>query len=522
MDSYEIKEAIEKAYFGKNKQALRKLFENEDPRDLADALWHQIHESYDGGRYKQELEELTKKIKEMNNKSGQRVRCLGVLPERRALVKLGPISEEVMVSPSVNMSKLKRGTEVLVIGGNEGRVIAGVREPSFNEGRLSKVQRVLDDGRALIEDGGHGLILSLAENLKCNSGDEIRYDLDSLMILEVISAEKNSVFALSEKPEFTFDDIKGLEEEKKFLRERIVYPAVYKEKFKKYGLKSIRGALLHGPPGCGKTILAGAIFNEIATLKKTNDFSGFFLINGPEVLSKWAGNTEEAIRNIYEQARIVNKKSGIPSIICWDEIESITGKRKDSSTYTPEKTVVPTLLSQMQGVVSGGDVILIGLTNRPDLIDPALMRPGRLGDAILEIPRPDSKAAGDILNKIFKREELPQGLKCIIEQGLTNKLVEHTYDNENPLAFAKLRSGETSPLLRQEMVNGALFAQIGEELVLKACMAEIYGKDPPTMPEAIEMLDNILLNQIGVLDAGVKNGFTFDTSNYVIDVSLNG
>jgi SpoVK/Ycf46/Vps4 family AAA+-type ATPase len=420
------------------------------------------------------------------------------------------------------MSNLKRGTEVLIIGCNEGRVIAGVREPSFSEGRLSKIQRVLDDGRVLIEDGGHGLILSMAEGLgEFKSGDEIRYDLDSLMVLEVISSENSSVFALSDKPDFTFDDIKGLDEEKKFLRERIVYPAVYKEKFKKYGLKAIRGALLHGPPGNGKTMLAGAIFNEIATLKKTNDFSGFFLINGPEVLNKWAGNTEEAIRNIFEQARLANKKSGIPSVICWDEIESITGKRKDSSTYTPEKTVVPTLLAQMQGVINGGDVILIGLTNRPDLIDPALMRPGRMGDAILEIPRPDNEAGAAILDKVFQREELPAGLKCIIDQGLRNKLIEHTYDNENPLAFAKLQSGETSPLMRQEMVNGALFAQIGEELVLKACMAEIYGSDPPTIPEAIEMLDNILLNQLGVLDAGAKNGFTFNTSDYVIDVSLN-
>lgn len=520
MDSFKAKRLAEEMY-EKGDESLFKLHFGDKEHDLIlDLLWDFIAESQSSY---EELKELRKRITALKNKSGQRVRCLEVLPDRRALVKLGPIPEELLVSPDINMDDMHPGCEVLVIGSQEGRVVAEVRSPSLTEGRFCKVSRVLDEKRVILEDSGSQLIARLAKGIVCKEGDEVRYESDSLVVLEVISAAEKSTFSLNEKPKTTFDDIKGLEEEKKYLREKIVYPAVYKDKFKKYGLKEIRGALFHGPPGCGKTMLAGAIFNEMAQIKNTETYDGFFIINGPEVLSKWAGNTEEALRKIFQEAREAAKRTGIPSVIFWDEIESITGKRKDTATYTPEKTVVPTLLAELQGVENEGSFILIGATNRPDLIDPALMRPGRLGDAILEIPRPDRVGAQEILQSAFERgDEVPQGLKILLNTNLVERLVAHIYDNEKPLAFANLQSGGKVELMRQEMVNGALFAQIGDELIRKTCMSEIYSTDPPSMSEVIEMLDNILLNQLGVLDAGVKNGFTFNTSDVVIDVSLNG
>lgn len=528
MDRFEIRKIVEECFRSGGKYQLSKVLVPDDMSHLIDVLWDYMEEADEGHVYRRELEELRKRVKALNDKSGQRVRCVKALPNRRALVQLGPIKEEIMVTPDVDMDKLKPGTEVLVIGSGEGRVLAGIREHEIYDGRVSRVQRVLDDERVVIDDGGHELIMKVADWVFCKEGDEVRYELESQMVLEVLGAKERGSFSLSEVPDVSFEDVKGLEAEKKYLQERLIYPTVYRQKFSKYGLKPLRAALFHGPPGCGKTFMAKAIFNEMlrlrekyANVKGTSDQRGFFLINGPEVLSKWAGNTEAAIRKIFDEARLMAETTGFPSVIFWDEIESITGKRKDTATYTPEKTVVPTLLAELQGVDSDQDVVLIGATNRPDLIDPALMRPGRLGDAILEIPRPTKEAALDILKMEFTRGEVPQSLQKLIDDGLTERLAAHVYDNETPLAVATLKSGKKLPLMRQEQASGALFAQLGEELVRNTCISEIQDSDPITIEGAIELAENIMLNQIGVLDAGVKSGFTFNTEDYVLDVSLS-
>jgi proteasome-associated ATPase len=528
MDRYEVRKKIAKAFARRSKADFYKLIQMADSSSVGDVLWEYMEETDDGSVAKRELEVLREKIKELGNKSGQRVRCIKALDDRRALIQLGPLKEEVMVSPEVDMRQLTPGAEVLVVGSQEGRLIAAVREPAIYDGRLTKVQRIIDEGRIVIESGGHELILKLADWVTCKEGDEIRYDLESQMVLEVISSREKSAYTLSDKPTQTFEHVKGLEEEKKYMYERIIYPSIHKDTFQKYGLKSIRGALFHGPPGCGKTFIAGAIFNEMiklkenegATLKEKTDYSGFFVINGPEVLSKWAGNTESAIRKIFEEAREAGKTTGFPSIIFWDEIESIAGRRKDTATYTPEKTVVPTLLAELQGLEQDQDIILIGATNRPDLVDPALLRPGRLGDAILEIPRPEKEAAMDILKMEFGRQ-IPDSLAELINQGLPERLAAHVYDNTEPLAYARTKSGKQTPIMRQELVSGALFSQIGEELVRNTCIADIDQEVAPTVEQSIEMVDHMLLTQIGVLDAGVKSGFTLDISDYVIDVSVN-
>ena len=528
MDRYEVKHKIEKSFSRRSKSDFCEIVKSADYFDLADILWNYMEEADNGIISKRELEILREKIKELNNKSGQRVRVIKALENRRALVQLGPLREEVMVSPDIKMEQLKPGTEVLLIGNQEGRMIAAVREPVLYDGRLSKVQRIIDDKRVLIEDGSNELILNIADWIVCKEGDEIRYDLESKMVLEIISSKEQSAFSLSEIPSQTFNDVKGLEEEKQYIYEKLIFPIVYKDTFKKYGLKPIRAALLYGPAGCGKTMLAGSIFNEmlalrikqVPDLKKHSDSVGFYVINGPSVLSKWAGNTENTIRKIFQQARETSIKSKFPSIIFWDEIDSIAGRRKDVATYTPEKTVVPTLLSEIQGLNNGqGEVVLICATNMPDLLDPALLRPGRLGDLILEIPKPTREAAHDILDSWLIN--CPKSLSRLVEQNLSEKLVAHVYDNAKPLAIAKTQGGKEMPIMRQELVSGALFAQIGEELIRKSCISEIEKMDILTVEQFIEMIDNIFLAQIGILDASVKSGFVLDTSDYVIDVSLN-
>jgi proteasome-associated ATPase len=518
MDRFEVRETIDDCFKRNDKHTLLKILSFDDLPGIVNILWEKME---DYGFYKHELDELKDKIKALNNKSGLRVRCIKSLPDRKALVQLGPFVEEIVVSPSVDVSKLNAGVEVLVIGSSDGRVLAEIKGHDICDGRISKIHRILDPKRVVINDGNYESILKVADWVICKEGDEVRYDIESQMVLEVLSKNEKIDFALETVPNISFDDVKGLEEEKKYLQERLIYPIVYREKFKKYGIKPIRAALFHGAPGCGKTYLAKAIFNEMFKLRgESVNNKGFFLINGPSVLSKWAGNTEAAIRKIFSDARKTAEITGFPSIIFWDEIESITGKRKDSSTYTPEKTVVPTLLAELQGVDDNNNVVLIGATNMPQLIDPALMRPGRLGDAILEIPRPGKEAAAEIMGAEFSRG-IPEKLQILIDNGLKEKIVSHIFDNPTPLAVATTKNGTIMPLMRQEQVSGALFTQIGEELVRSTCISEIMGTESITLDGATELAENIMLNQIGVLDAGVKSGFTFNTEDYVIDISLN-
>lgn len=515
MDKFSLRRLIEDSFDNNDKEFLYKKMKSEDLYHILDILWEYMIIA-ENPQAEEELEKLRDMIKTLDDKSGQRAKCLEVLANRRALIQHGPLKEEVMISPSVDITKLELGTEVLVIGNAEGRIISGIRESS-TEGKLSKVQRILDNRRIIIDESGNQIVLKLLGSLKCKDGDEIRYDPDSQIVLEIIHAKEQNEYALSDIPTETFDDIKGLEKEKKYLLERIIYPSVYREKFEKYGIKPIKGAVLYGPPGNGKSMIAGAIFNEMAKIRGNSKINkGFFIINGPSVLEKWAGNTEASIRKIFKEARLAAKESGFPSIIFWDEIESITGKRKDTATYTPEKTVVPTLLAELQGIKKDNDVILIGATNMANLIDPALMRPGRLGDIILEIPRPEKEAAKDIINAKISKNSMPMGLKELIEQKITDKIISHIYDNEKPLTILKMGK---IPIMRRQMINGALFANIGEELIRRSCLAEINNSSSLIAEDVIAFVDEILLMQLGVLDS-VNIGFDFDISNYTMDVSL--
>lgn len=528
MNKEQIKKEIEDAYVGGGKYQLFKKITSNDISHIVDILWEYISESKKSETYQKEIDELKKRIAKLSEKSGQRIRCLSSLPNRRALIQLGPIKEEVLVSPSVNMDQIKLGTEGLVVGSGENRTLVEISSPKTHDGRLVKIIKKIDDLRAIIEIGGTERIANIAEWVKCNKGDEVRYDPETNIVLEIIeisSKQEENIF--NDIPQFLFKDVKGLNQEKEYLTEKLIYPIVYRDQFNKYNIPSVRGALLHGPSGCGKTMLAGAIFNEIFELKNKNTnkpyskslSEGFFIINGPSLLSKWAGNTEEKIRNIFSKAREYSKKTGFPSVIFWDEIDSVAGRRKDNITYTPEKTIIPTLLSEIQGLNGiEGNVVLIGATNMPSLLDPALLRPGRLGDIILEIPPPNADGATAILNSKFRK--VPKILDNLLKNNLVEDIVNHIYINQSPLATTKTKSGQVNAILRKNYISGAFFAQIGEELVRKSCLMEISQENELSKSQVIEIIDNLLLNQLGLLNSELKSGFKYDYKDYIIDVSL--
>jgi proteasome-associated ATPase len=528
MSREKIKNEIETAFNKGTKLEVSKIIERNDVAFVSDVIWELCEESNQAKNLSNELQDLKSKILILQNKSGFRSRVIKLLPERKALVQVGPIKEEVLLSPDINTESLKIGTEVLLVGGGDGRILAKVRNNDIRTGKIIKIKRVLQDNRAIIEENGVEYIVNKFEDLDCNAGDEVRFDTDSQMILEVISEKKNSYdYELHDIPNITLDNVKGLKEEKKLIYERIIYPAIHKEKFEKYGIETIHGAIFYGPSGCGKTFLASAIFNEMKKLREISGSSlkvkssnkGFFIINGPETLSMWSGETERAIRSIFSSARAAAKEIGFPAIIVWDEIDSVAGKRKNVSTYTPEKTIIPTLLAEIHGVEENKDVILIGTSNRPELIDSALMRPGRLGDLILEIPRPDKEAAKDILLQALTRKEVPEKVIKLINSDLIEQIASHIYDNSKPLATANLNTGEIKRIFRNELTNGALYSHIGEEIIRKSCLEEINNVDEITIEYIVKMIDDTLLRQVGILDQGAKLGFEVDFSNFVTDVT---
>ncbi len=499
MNKNELKIKLETA---KNEKDFFAVIEKSPQILVAELLWN-LNRQYHTVLNK--IEEIQNEFESSKSKSGFRTRCVGILDDNsKILIHLGGVQEEVVVSPGVDKDKLQVGVEVLIQGAQSNRIVVAVREDTDPIGNIGIVSEVLDD-RIILNDNGKKTIVRMSDELKCREGSSVCFDPISKIALEVIEENDMSDYDFTETPKFSFDDIGGLNDIKQYLREKIIYPIIYKDKFKKYGIFPIKGCLLHGPPGCGKNMLAGAVFSEMIKLKQEkeknnkNINSGFFVINGPECLNMWVGKQEESIRELFSQARKTAEKTGFPSIIFWDELESVAGSRRDSPSYNPEKTIVPTLLTELEGLEESGDVIFIGASNRPDLIDDALLRPGRLGDAIIEIPRPTKLAAIDILNKHLR--DIPIELKIIVENNLVNIIIDYIYNKEKPLIKYKIKNNYKT-IFREDIINGSILAQIIKDIRLSACMFDILqnGKNI-TLDDIPSMIDKILLSYVKTLSS---------------------
>lgn len=498
MDKQTIRAQLETAFSTGDKVSFIKLIGNCFSELVVETLWDVRHEMEDFSKSAAALHQLSERIEAARRQSGIRGRCLEVFPDdRKALVRFGGVREEMTVSPQFDMKKLRPGTEVLIQGGQSGgRTIVDLREDTGFDGCVITIAELLGGSRAIVDENGSKVIAQIADGVECSVGNTVRYDPVAHLVLEVLERGETATLQLEGLPKHTFDDIGGLAEQKLQLRERLIYPIIYKDTFQKYGLDVVKGALLHGPPGCGKTLLAGAIFNEMRALRSdTAPLEGFFVISGPECLSEWAGRTERTIREVFQKARATADKSGLPSVIFWDELESLAATRRDSPTYMPEKTVVPTLLSELQGLEEHKGVVFLAATNRPDLVDPALLRPGRLGDVIVMVPRPDKVAGTQILTKHF-RGALPKALMALVDHGLVEKIIGHIYDTDHPLAAMRRASGDTIGVLRRDLVSGALLAQIAKEFILSACLSEVCGKQGPIMDDGIVVADRLMVAQV--------------------------
>jgi proteasome-associated ATPase len=499
MDKQQVRACLESAFAANDKTALRSLANGRFLGAIMEVLWDLRGEA--GGGPSPDtaaLRQLSERIEAARKQPGVRGRCLEVLPDkRRALVRFGGVREEVTIAPNLETTDLKAGTEVLIQGTQTGgRTIVDVRTDTGCDGVVATIAETLDDRRVVVEDGGAKIVAQVADGVECVVGGSVRYDPVAHLVLEALEDGGIADLQLERPPRYTFDDIGGLVEQKLQLRERLIYPVTHRKTFQKYGLEVAKGALLHGPPGCGKTMLASAVFNEMRLLREdTVATEGFFVISGPECLSEWAGRTERTIREVFRKARTTADRIGLPSVVFWDELESLAGTRRDSPTYMPEKTVVPTLLAELQGLEEHAGVVFLAATNRPDLVDPALLRPGRLGDVIVSVPRPDKAAGSEILAGHFRRE-LPAALSMLVDHGLCGKILAHIYDTDRPLATMRGAGNETVGVVRRDLASGALLAQIAKELILSACLSEICGKRGPTLEDGLVVADRLMVAQI--------------------------
>src|SRR5688500_368766 len=314
----------------------------------------------------------------------------------------------VGIHPEIDHDALERGAEVVL---NESFNIVSARVGEAG-GEVVTIKEVMEDGvRALVVGrADEERVCELADNLRgvhLRSGDTMRFDPRSNLLLEKLPRPEVEDLLLEEVPDISYEDIGGLDDQIEQIADAVELPFLYAELFAEHRLPAPKGILLYGPPGCGKTLIAKAVANSLAkkVASATGDEKGrsyFINIKGPELLNKYVGETERQIRLVFQRAR-EKSEEGWPVIVFFDEMDSMFRTRGSGISSDMESTIVPQLLAEIDGVEGLRNVIVIGATNREDLIDPAILRPGRL-DVKIKIERPNGKAAAQIFAQYLTTE----------------------------------------------------------------------------------------------------------------------
>ena len=379
----------------------------------------------------------------------------------------------VTVSPAIEAGELRKGQEVML---NEAMNIVEVREFE-RQGDVVLLKEVLEGGdRALVI--GHTdeeRVVMLAESLlqtPIRAGDSLLVESRSGWAYERIPKSEVEELVLEEVPDIGYDDIGGLGNQIEQIRDAVELPFLHKELFLEHQLKPPKGILLYGPPGCGKTLIAKAVANslakKVAEAGKGEGRSYFLNIKGPELLNKYVGETERHIRLVFQRAR-EKASEGTPVIVFFDEMDSIFRTRGSGVSSDVENTIVPQLLSEIDGVEGLENVIVIGASNREDMIDPAILRPGRL-DVKIKIERPDAEAARDIFSK-YLVTELPLHPDDVAEHGesaeatvaaMIQATVERMYteSEENRFLEVTYANGDKEVLYFKDFNSGAMIENI--------------------------------------------------------------
>jgi proteasome-associated ATPase len=440
----------------------------------------------------EKLEEVIKKVTSPANRIGT---FLGATSKDTAHIVVGGADYYCNVDPRIPVAKLKKGTRVLV---NEAYVIVG--DLGFdNAGPVTKITEVLDQERLRVgsEHGTQSIVLQRSADLSestLKSGDEVRVDSNYRMALEMLSSTKSHEHYLDQVPELPWTKVGGQEHALQAIKDAIELPLLHADLFTRFQHATPKGFLLYGPPGCGKTLIGKATaYNLTRQLREktgTEMREYFMHVKGPEILNMWVGESERMVREIFATAR-EKKREGFMPFLFIDEAESILGTRRASRYSNILSTLVPMFCSEMDGIDSLNDVVIILASNRADLIDPAILRPGRI-DRKIKVNRPNREGARDIY-RIYLSNDLPYDGALAKEAAniaaAVERLIERFVDwqfarrDENKFLEVTFRSGRKEMLFRSDLISGAIVASIVERAKAMAIKRSIASGQPEGITE---------------------------------------
>ncbi len=371
---------------------------------------------------------------------------------------------KVNVHPNVKISDLRRGQQLIL---NEALNVVEVRDFEL-QGEVVRLKDLLADRRAIVmlraDEERVAEIAASLDSQRLTVGDHLLFDTRSGYLLEKLPKSEVEGLVLEEVPDVSYEQIGGLGDQIEQIRDAVELPFLHRALFAEYRLSPPKGVLLYGPPGCGKTLIAKAVANSIA--KKMGAASGrevksyFLHVKGPELLNKYVGESERQIREIFNKAR-EKAQEGMPVIIFFDEMDSLFRTRGTGISSDVESTIVPQFLAEIDGVERLRNVIVIGASNRQDLIDPAVLRPGRL-DVKIRIDRPDRRAAKEIFGKYLASDLPYDNPNSDTNDALVGDLVDRVVDqmygtsDENRFLEVTYANGEKETLYFKDFVSGAL------------------------------------------------------------------
>ena len=396
----------------------------------------------------------------------------------------------VALHPDIDLDRLERGNEVVL---NESLNVILARKGE-GSGEVVVLKELLEEGNRAIVFGraDEERVAELADSLlgvRLRAGDTVLMETRTGLLIEKLDRPEVEELVLEEVPDVTYADVGGLDEQIEAITDAVELPYLHRELYAEHRLPAPKGILLYGPPGCGKTLIAKAVANSLAkkvaeVTGNTNARSYFLNIKGPELLNKYVGETERQIRLVFQRAR-EKSEEGVPVIVFFDEMDSLFRTRGTGISSDMESTIVPQLLAEIDGVETLRDVIVIGASNREDLIDPAILRPGRL-DVKIRIERPNETAAAQIFSR-YLTPDLPLDTGEVRTLGggdpakATQAMIESTVaemyreGEENRFLEVTYQNGDKETLYYRDFSSGAMIENIvrrAKKLAIKRAIAD--------------------------------------------------
>jgi proteasome-associated ATPase len=404
------------------------------------------------------------------------------MPEvKGALVQTDNDRRVVQVGDGVAVEELTPGDEVFLTH-ERNALVAKSTSPSFLTGEVASYSRDAGDGRMVLRSRDEEVVVLATAALRAaglKAGDGVRYSRNAGLAFEKIEASKGEEFFLEATPNDSFDEIGGLDREieqvKRTLTLHIFHPAVVN----RYGLPRKKAVLMEGPPGNGKTKVARATCNWLAGLSATGR-SRFINVKPGALNSMWYGVTEQNYRSVFRVAReAAAADPSVPVVMFWDEIDSVGGNRGESTNRIDDR-ILTVFMAELNGLEERGNIIVLAATNRMDSIDPALLRPGRLGDLVLHFPQPNRKAAHSILSRHLtplmpyasNGEGQAAAREALLDQAIAQLFAQNA---DTDLANLTLRDGKRRVVRAADLVSGAELAAIAQSAMERACVREAEG-----------------------------------------------